>query len=447
MAVGMYDSFFTRHWFSAEAKAIWADTATLQAWLDVEVALARAQADIGMIPPAAADVIAANADARAFDLDKLTAATIKTLHPFVPVLHQFEALCGPEAAGYIHWGATTQNIFDTAVALQLRAAHALIIRDLDRARATIARLARETRDVPQAGRTHGQHALPITFGFKLAGWHAELTRERAHIESRTADAFVASMGGAVGTFAAMNGRGRAVQDAVATLLGLGSNPVPNRSTSDGFAAYASALAPFAATVEKIANEVVFLQRTEIAEVEERFDFGKVGSSTMAHKRNPSHALNLIGLAKMLRSRAPLIVEAMVRTNEGDAAASNAGDSALPEVSIIAASLAEGLVRLVDGMTVDASAMARNLEASGGMILTEAIMMEIAPLIGRHRAHDLLYEIAMERARTGEAFETLLERHSVLAPHLARIDLKRLLDPSHYLGEAAAMADAAASSPH
>ena len=443
MAVGMYDSFFTRHWFSQGAKDIWSDRATLQSWLDVELALARAQADIGMIPKQAAATIAAKASADAFDLDALTAATQTTLHPFVPVLHQFEKLCGPEVAGFIHWGVTTQNIFDTATALQLRATHELIVGDLGRLLAKLAQLAHDHRDVSQAGRTHGQHALPITFGFKIAGWHAELARELLHIESRTADAFVASMGGAVGTFAAMNGRGRAVQERVAALLGLGSNSVPSRASSDGFAAYASALAPLAATIEKIANEVVFLQRTEIAEVEERFDMGKIGSSTMAQKRNPARAQNLIGLAKMLRSRVPLVVEAMVRANEGDAAASNAGDTALAEIAILGASLVEGCARLVEGLTVDTAAMQRNLDASGGLILSEAIMMELAPLIGRHKAHDLLYDVAMERVRTGRPFVELLSKHKLLAPHVAKLDLQRLLDPRAYLGDAISMADAAA----
>ena len=211
MSTGMFDSFVTRHWFNSEARRIWDDKATLQAWLDVEAALARAQTELGIIPREAARQIAAQARAEGFDLDRLSHDIAFAQHPFVPVLRQFEALCGEPAAGYIHWGATTQNIFDTAASLQMVSSHREMAGHLDTAINALCDLAQAHRATVQPGRTHGQHALPMSFGFKLAGWIDELDRDRARLNERLAPSFVASLGGAIGTFAAMGDKGREVE--------------------------------------------------------------------------------------------------------------------------------------------------------------------------------------------------------------------------------------------
>jgi adenylosuccinate lyase/3-carboxy-cis,cis-muconate cycloisomerase len=438
--VGMFNSRFSGHWFSAAALALWTDRATLQAWLDVEVALARAQAELGLIPPAAAGTIALHARAELFDLDQVAIGIQRTLHPFVPVLRAFEALCGEEAAGWIHWGATTQNIFDTGCALQARASQALLRRGLDRAVDAAGRLAAAHRDTLQSGRTHGQHALPITFGFRVAAWREELRRHAARIEAATADAFVARTGGAVGTFAAMGEKGRAVQARVAALLGLGAAAIPVRSAWDGMAAYLDALGLLAATIEKIAREIVFLQRTEVAEVEERFEHGKVGSSTMAQKRNPQHAQNVATLARLLRARAPLAGEAMLRMDDGDAIGGNLGDALVPEMAILAVSAVEGLAVLLEGLVVHPDAMRRNLGLTGGAILSEAVMMTLAHAIGRHHAHDVLYAAAMRAADGSVSFEEALRSHPAVAAHAGSLDVAALLDPANYVGAAAACVD-------
>src|SRR3990167_6115501 len=290
MAIGMFESFITGHWFSAPAKAIWSDSATLQAWLDVEAALAHAQAGLAVIPAEAAKAIAF------------------AQHPLVPVLHRFEELCGEPAAGFIHWGATTQNIFDTASALQMVRTHRLLAGHLDAAIAALAALALEHQATPMAGRTHGQHALPMTLGFKLAGWVDELGRGRRRLAERLASSFPASMGGAIGTFAATGPLGPAVQALVAQQLGLLSADMPLRSSYDRASDYLAALGLLAGTAQKIAQDVVFLQRTEVGEVAEAFHIGKVGSSTMAQKRNPSMALLLVSLARMLRTRTQAALE-------------------------------------------------------------------------------------------------------------------------------------------
>ena len=287
------------------------------------------------------------------------------------------------------------------------------------------------RATPQAGRTHGQHALPITFGFKLAGWLAEIRRHRERLVQSGRQAFVAAMGGAVGSYSAMQGQGRALQARIGELLGLGSIDIPMRSSSDLSADYIGTLSLFAATVEKIGLEVVFLQRDEIGEVSESFHYGKIGSSTMAQKRNPSHALNLVGMARLLRSRAPTATEAMIRMGEGDAAASNVLDVILPEVAILGVSLATGLNQLVSGLDVNTAAMRRNLDISGGLIMSEAVMIALGDRLGRGAAHHLLYDAAIESVTTGQPLAKILGAH----PELRDMDIAALLDPETYLGEA------------
>ena len=411
--------------------ALWADAAVIGAWIEVEAALAQAQADLGVIPAAAAAAITDRLDASRLDMDRVARDTAATLHPFVPVLRQLEEMCGPDAGGYLHWGATTQNIFDTGAALLLKRSQSLLLDALDRVLPALASLALAHRATLQAGRTHGRHALPISFGFKLAGWLAELRRHRQRLVQAGEQAFVAAMGGAVGTYAAMDGQGRAVQDRVAALLGLGSIDVPMRSSCDRMAEVVAVLALFAATVERIALDVVFLQRDEVAEVSERFHYGKVGSSTMAQKRNPAHALNLVGMARLLRSRAPAATEAMIRMDEGDAGASNVLDVIVPEAAVLGVSLASGLGRLIDGLEVDAGAMRRNLDISHGLIMSEAVMMKLGERIGRGDAHHLLYDAAVESVASGRTLAEILASR----PECAEMDVAALLDPACYLGEA------------
>ena len=435
----MFESFFTRHWFNDEARRLWDDVATLQAWLSVEAALAKAQAELGIVPGDAAQTIAAHAHAEAFDLARLSRDIAFAQHPFVPVLRQYEELCGEPAAGYIHWGATTQNIFDTAASLQMHASHRVLARYLDTAIDALCGLAQEHRDTVQAGRTHGQHALPMTFGYKVAGWIDELDRDRTRLNERLAPSFVASLGGAIGTYAAMGDKGREVEARMAALLGLQSAGLPMRSSYDRVSDYVSALSLLAGTAQKIAQDIVFLQRTEIGEVEEAFHMGKVGSSTMAQKRNPSTALMLTSLARMLRSRVPLALEAMVRMDEGDSSASNVTDTLLPEVAVLAASVAEGLSTLAQGLVVHPQAMRRNLDLTRGLIVSEAAMMRLTATMGRHEAHHLLYEAAQRTVAEGVPFMTAIQHHPMLAGHELPADFAQSLEASAYVGASSALA--------
>ncbi|CAI2029698.1 adenylosuccinate lyase family protein [Serratia fonticola] len=432
---GMFNTILTCHWFSEEAEEIWSDLNMVQGWLDVEAALASAQAELGMIPLEAAQVIVQKADARLFDLNEIAEGVKATMHPLVPFLSQFEAICGKEAGAYIHWGATSQNIIDGGAVLQLRWSHELMMKGLEEVLEQLAALADKTKDIPQAGRTHGQHALPITFGFKVAAWHEEVRHHRERLMQATRDAFVICMGGAVGTFASMEGKGRVVQDLMAQALGLSSPVVPVRTSCDGLSTYVCLLGLMGATFEKIAQEIIFLQRTEIDEAQEGFHYGKIGSSTMPQKRNPQLAMIIVGMAQMLRSRMGLVGMSTVRMNEGHMSQELIMSLLLPEVSIFTVSIVEKMEQLIGGLKVNADRMLENLNATGGLILSESVMLELARYIGRPAAHHAIYNATLTCVARGISFEKAIREELAGQQLPDELDLKSLLVPQSYLGEA------------
>lgn len=434
MSTGMFNTVLTCHWFSENAKEIWSDLNMLQGWLDMEAALASAQAELGMIPAEAARGIVQKADARLFDLNKIAEGVKATMHPLVPFLRQFEEICGREVGAYIHWGATSQNIIDGGTVLQLRKAHELLMKGLDETLDQLAILADKTRNMLQAGRTHGQHALPITFGFKVAAWHEEVRHHRERLIQAARDAFVICMGGAVGTFASMEGKGRAIQEKMAQVFGLSSPVVPVRTACDGLSAYVCLLGLMGATFEKIAREIIFMQRTEIDEALEGFHYGKIGSSTMPQKRNPQRAMNIVGMAQMLSSRTGLAGMSMVRMNEGQTSQELVMSLLLPEVSIFAISIVENMVQLLSGLKVNVDRMLENLHATGGLILSESVMLALARYIGRSAAHHAVYDATLACVDKGITFEEAIQEELVGQPLPGELDLKALLMPQNYLGE-------------
>lgn len=433
-------SFYNAYWFDTEALSLWDDRATLARWLEVERALARVQADLGIIPAAAAARIEQVAQPDRFDLPQLANAIARAQHPLVPVLKQIELLAGDESGGWLHWGATTQNIFDTAQALQLAATVKLVRRHLDHACDRLAQDARQHRATAQAGRTHGQHALPITYGFKLAGWLAELRRHAERLAIAAECGCVARISGAVGTYAALEGRGREVEETLAATLGLAAPDLAGRADFDRQAEILTALAACAAGAERIAADLSFLQRTEIAELAEDHYPDRVGSSTMAQKRNPSEAQRVIALARLTRGRVPMVLEAMVRQDEGDAASTNVTDVLVPDFCVLAASAIAALARLLDNTRPDLARMRSNLDITGGMICAEAVMMQLGRVLGRGEAHHILHEAAAQAQAPGQSFADAVRNHPSLADHQDAIDLDALLDPTRYLGEVDAIVE-------
>lgn len=433
-------SFYNAYWFDSEMLKLWGDEATLTYWLDVEVALAQAEADLGVIPAAAAKRIAEVAVPSNFDLAEMGRQIAVAQHPLVPVLKHLETLAGEDAGGWIHWGATTQNIFDTAQAMQMQQTVAVMIGRLNEINVKLAAQARTHARTLQAGRTHGQHALPISFGYKVAGWLAELRRHQHRLSTLEPQAFVARLGGAAGTYAALDGRGREIEAAYARLLNLSAPDIGGRADFDRQAAIMMAMAACVAACERIASDISFLQRTEIAEIAENHYPSRIGSSTMAQKRNPSESQRIIGLSRLVRSRVPLALEAMVRQDEGDAASTNVTDLLIPDFFVLVGSVLSAFNTLLDGIHVDATKMRANLDLTGGQISAEAVMMSLGEALGRGHAHHILHQAAATALESGISFSEAILNHPELANLDIPLDLEAMLDPANYLGEVEAVID-------
>lgn len=435
------DSALFRDQFStAEMREIFSDERTVQSWLDVEAALARVQADLGMIPDAAARAIAEVADVRRFDLEALKQEMDRTAHPIVPLVRAVAERCAGDLGQWVHYGATTQDIVDTGMVLQMRDAWKLLVSRLEEIEAELARLARAHRDTPMAGRTHGQQAQPVTFGYKCAVWLAAMFRHRERFGDARARLFMGQIGGAVGTLAAMGSRGLEVREGVCEALGLAMPDISWHTARDGIAEFAFLAGLAAASAGQIAHEIYTLGRSELAEVEEPHPAGKVGSSTMPHKRNPAVCETVVALARTVRGGVSLALEGVMAEHERDKIGLNAEREWLARVCCQTdAALAKTRVVLA-GLTVREAGMRRNLELSGGAILSEAVMMRLAGLIGRQRAHDALHRALMRVHDTGGSVrDALLEIDEVRA-HVDARELDELLDASRYTGLAGEMVD-------
>ncbi|MCC6626439.1 MAG: adenylosuccinate lyase family protein [Chloroflexi bacterium] len=435
------DSPLYRDMFGTAAmRAVFAERAQVDCWVTIEAALARAQAAAGLIPADAATAIAAACDGLSIDWDALREGTMLVGYPILSLVRQIARAAGESAGGYVHWGATTQDIMDTATALQLASARRLITTDLDGLLAQLVALARTHRATPMAGRTHGQQALPITFGYKLAVLVAELRRHQARLAAAGHRAELVQFAGAAGTLASVGVAGLAVQDRLATALGLGVPPIAWHTSRDGIAEFVAVLALLGATLAKLAHEVAFLQRTEIAEVEEGYRPGRGGSSTMPQKRNPITCEAMIGANSRLRQLPPVMLDAMLHDGERATGPWHAEWLALPEACILAHGLVVQARALLAGLVVRPEAMRRNLALTGGLLNAEAVMMALAPALGRQIAHDTVYAAAMQAIATGAPFRDVLLATPLVAAHLDAATIDGLLAPAAYLGLATEMVD-------
>jgi 3-carboxy-cis,cis-muconate cycloisomerase len=441
MTSHILDSRFLKDLYGTpEMRAVFDDMHLLQQWLDTEVALAQAEAELGIIPLAASVEITRRAVAEQLDLPRLKQLIDQTVHPIVPVIRVLEQACDGDAGEYIHWGATTQDIMDTAMILQAK--EALVI--MEKRLAGLARLladgARKYRDVPMAGRTHGQQALPITFGYKLAVWLAEVNRHRERLVQLKPRLLVGEFGGAVGTLASVAEHGLEIQKGMMRRLGLGIPVISWHTSRDNLAEFASLLGLVAATMGKIAHEVISLQRTEIAEVEEPFNEGKVGSSTMPHKRNPMLCEAIQALTRLVLHNVPAAMDAMIQEHERDWVGDHIEWAYLPEICIMTDGALHLTARVIDGLVVHPERMRNNLDQTDGLMLSEAVMLALAQKIGRQSAHDIVYACAMRAVEQKLPFLQTLSEHATVSSHLSRQDIERLLDPIHYTGLAGQFVD-------
>ena len=415
-----------------------------QSWLDVEVALAMAQAELGIIPQPAADAIARAARMELLDRVRIDEGFARTGHTIVPLVWELSRIVGEPYGGWVHWGATTQNITQTGDLLVLRQAHRIFLRLIARALAAMADLAERGADMPIAGRTHGQHAVPATFGYKPAVWIDEMLRHVERLRQAAPRLFVAMLGGGAGTFASLGAQGPAVQASIGRALGMLPMHVPARTIGDHLAENICLLGLLAATCGKIAREIYTLMKTEYGEVEEPVPPGTVGSSTMPQKRNPKLCQDIIAAAAEVRGSVPLALEAMQTEHEADRTTSLIMEAAEARACIATGDMLARLVEVLKGLRLDPLRMRRNLDLGGGLIMAEAVMLDLGAAIGRQHAHDVVYDAAQAAFVEGRPFGKLLAEDPRVTAHLDSNAIEKLLDPSAYTGLCSEIArDAAA----
>ncbi|MDB5515385.1 MAG: 3-carboxy-cis,cis-muconate cycloisomerase, partial [Tardiphaga sp.] len=377
---------------SAAMRGVCDDRACLQHLLDFEAALARAEAAIGVIPHSAVAPIVAACRAESFDLDALAEAATRSGNlaiPLVKTLTANVAKADAEAARYVHWGATSQDVIDTATMLGLRAAIDVLLVDLDRAIAGFAKLARQHRDTAMVARTWLQHALPMPFGLKLAEYASALHRSRLRLLRLRSEGLALQFGGAAGTLAALGDKGLIVADRLAQELELPLPDAPWHTHRDRIAEVASVLAILSGTCGKIARDVSLMMQTDVAEAFEPAGEGGGGSSTMPHKRNPVAAATALAAATMAPNLAATIFAAQVQDHERSAGPWHAEWPTLPTLQLVTSGALTAIVDIAEGLEVDAARMRLNLDETHGLIMAEAVTMALAEKLGKSDAHHLV----------------------------------------------------------
>jgi adenylosuccinate lyase len=424
-------------YYSEEMRRLFTEEARLQYWLDVEAALARAHAALGHIPAAAAAEITEKASTRLVTVERVKAIEAEIQHDLMAMVKAFTEVCGPEAGRYIHFGATSYDIEDTALALQLGAALEVLERDLLAVREALARRAAETKRLVCIGRTHGQQAVPTTYGLKFAIYACEFHRHLERLRQVRSRIRVGKMTGAVGTQASFGPDAPELQRRVMADLGLEPAPVSNQVIQrDRHAEVVFLVALIAASAEKIAAELRNLQRTEIGEVYESFSAKQVGSSTMPHKRNPHKSERICSLARILRGLVAPALENVPLEHERDLTNSAAERVIFPESFILGDYLLRQLADVLGRLTFREDNIRRNLDFTGGLVMCENLMIGLVERgLGRQDAHELLRVAAQESFASRVPIKTVLLREARVRERMSEADLDRYLDPAAYIGTA------------
>jgi 3-carboxy-cis,cis-muconate cycloisomerase len=423
-------------------RAICDDATVLQHMLDFEAALARAEAATGIIPATAVTPIAAACRAELFDIAALAEAATRSGNLAIPLVKALTAkVADADAARYVHWGATSQDVIDTATMLGLRAAIDALLADIDRAVAGFSKLARAHRNTPVVARTWLQHALPMPFGLKLAEYAAALHRSLHRLKRLRKEALALQFGGAAGTLAALGDNGLKVAARLAQELDLPLPDAPWHTHRDRIADVASVLAIICGSCGKIARDVSLMMQTDVAEAFEPSGEGRGGSSTMPHKRNPVASASALAAATMAPNLAATIFAAQVQDHERSAGPWHAEWPTLPTLLLVTSGALAAIVDIAEGLEVDASRMLRNLGATRGLIMAEAVTMALAESIGKSAAHHLVE--AASRAAVAEQKELgdVLAASPDVTAHLSEQKIRSLLDPASYQGAAQSMIDA------
>ncbi|HEX2634440.1 MAG TPA: adenylosuccinate lyase family protein [Bradyrhizobium sp.] len=434
------DSFLFRDAFGTAAmREVFSDFSSLSRYAEVEIALAKAEARCGVIPTEAAEAITKCTSVAALDFDLLRRETDIVGYPILPLVQQMVKQCG-EAGRYVHWGATTQDIMDTALVLQMRAGLTIIEQDISTVRGILADLSRRYRDTPMAGRTHLQQALPVTFGYKTAIWLAMFDRHAERLQQLKPRVLVGQFAGAAGTLASLGDKGFEVQKALCDELGLGVPVSTWHVARDGLAEVVNFLALLTGSLGKIALDIMIMASTEFAEVYEPFVKGRGASSTMPQKRNPISAELMLAASKAVRQHAGLMLDASVQDFERATGPWHAEWMAIPESFVLTAGALHQAKFALQGLIVDERQMAKNLGISRGLIVAEAVMMGLAPEIGRQQAHDVVYDACRLANEKNMTLADALSADREVSARIDRATIERLTSPNNYLGLAPEMVD-------
>jgi 3-carboxy-cis,cis-muconate cycloisomerase len=435
------DSAIFRDIFSTEAmRRVFSDENRIQKYLDFEAALARAQARLGIIPKDAGEEIVRHCNSSEMDFAKLKVQTERIGYPVLPVVQQLVALCRDGLGEWCHWGATTQDITDSATVMQIREALVLVEAHIDAIADSLAGLARKYRDTPMAGRSNLQQAVPITFGYKMATLLAAFERHKERLKQLRSRVLVGEFGGAAGTLSSLGGRGLETQTELMKELKLGVPAIAWHTVRDTIAEVGCFLGLVTGTCGKIALDVKLLMQTEVEEVYEPFAEGRGSSSTMPQKRNPISSVYITALTSVVRQQVAALLDAMVEDHERATGPWEIEWIVLPEIFCLAAGALAQTAFVLAGLQVDEKKMRANLDLTKGLIVSEAVMMGLGPYLGRQYAHDLVYDICRKVVATGRPLVDLLAENTEITKHLDRSALTKLCDPANYLGEAGAMVD-------
>ncbi|MBK4733266.1 3-carboxy-cis,cis-muconate cycloisomerase [Noviherbaspirillum pedocola] len=416
--------------------AVFSDTAAVQRMLDFEAALARAEAAHGVIPQSAVAAIVAACNAEQIDLPALAEAAASAGNLAIPLVKQLTAAVSrrdAEAGKYVHWGATSQDAIDTGLMLQLREALQLFHTEVDGIIDALAQLARAHRDTPMIGRTWMQHALPISFGLKAAGWLDAMLNHRNRIIALQADALALQFGGAAGTLASLRDQGLAVAQSLAQDLDLPLPAMPWHTQRDRIADIATALGMLTGSLGKMARDVSLLMQTDVAEAAEPAAPGKGGSSTMPHKRNPVACAAALTAAVRVPGLVATVLAGMVQEHERALGGWQAEWDALPEIAVASFGALRQMREVAAGLSVDADRMRANLDITHGLIMGEAVMLALGGRIGRLNAHHLVEAASRQAAANGRHLREVLGEDQQVTQHLSPQELDALFAPVNYLG--------------
>ena len=434
MAANMLDSMLYRNAYSTEEmRTIFDDRTIIQNFLDIEKALAQVQGEMGIIPKEAADEICKKGFVENLDIGEIEAGIVKVGHSLVPILRNFQKKCDSGYGEYIHLGATTQDILDTGFMMSVKRGFEAVYRDALEAEEAVLDLVDRYADTVMAGRTHGQQAIPITFGYKAAVWASELRRDIERMEDCRKRCFVGQLSGAVGSMAGFGENGREISRRVIEALGLDVPDISWHVSRDRLAEIVSVLATLGCTFGKIGQEIVYLQGTETGEAAEGFVHGAVGSSTMPHKRNPFLPGRLAGRGRIAGTLVMRAMQCLENTNERDCRTLCIEPYHLKEICCLADGTLDIALELFGQMEVHEDQIGHNLEILQGLIYSEALMMRLAEGYGRMEAHELVYELAMAAIGQKRQLKELALADSRVTAHLTEEELENLMRPEHYTG--------------